>query len=183
MPDRKAMRVPPSRPTHRRLAQTPRCGEKPAPAGIATAPAWLARLRIRLYRFLLSLYGDGDWTDAPTRMILDERRRTVRLRLLAEALPLDRQARQRINARYGTASRPWPTLDEQAALLPADVRRCRRFGRAMPHVLLWPCVRNAITPCGLASGLTVEVRATREGRCGIRVHRSPHSAAPSHRVL
>jgi hypothetical protein len=25
-------------------------------------PAWLARLQIRLYRFLLSLYGRGDWT-------------------------------------------------------------------------------------------------------------------------
>jgi hypothetical protein len=28
-------------------------------------PAWLARLQIRLYRFLLSLYGKGDWTTTP----------------------------------------------------------------------------------------------------------------------
>ena len=30
-------------------------------------PAWLARLQIRLYRFLLSLYGDSDWTTTPPR--------------------------------------------------------------------------------------------------------------------
>ena len=30
-------------------------------------PAWLARLQIRLYRFLLSLYGDAEWTTAPPR--------------------------------------------------------------------------------------------------------------------
>jgi hypothetical protein len=32
----------------------------------ASAPFWLARMRVRLYRFLLSLYGDGQWnTDSP----------------------------------------------------------------------------------------------------------------------
>ena len=30
-----------------------------------TRPAWLLRIRIRLYRFLLSLYGDGDWSASP----------------------------------------------------------------------------------------------------------------------
>ena len=30
-------------------------------------PAWLARLQVRLYRFLLSLYGDGDWTAPPAQ--------------------------------------------------------------------------------------------------------------------
>lgn len=30
-------------------------------------PAWLARLQIRLYRFLLSLYGDAEWTTMPPR--------------------------------------------------------------------------------------------------------------------
>ena len=30
-------------------------------------PAWLARLQIRLYRFLLSLYGDAEWTTTPPR--------------------------------------------------------------------------------------------------------------------
>jgi hypothetical protein len=32
-------------------------------------PAWLARLQIRLYRFLLSLYGDSDWTTTPPRRL------------------------------------------------------------------------------------------------------------------
>jgi len=30
-----------------------------------TRQAWLLRVRIRLYRFLLSLYGDGDWSASP----------------------------------------------------------------------------------------------------------------------
>jgi len=30
-------------------------------------PAWLARLQVRLYRFLLSLYGDAEWTTTPPR--------------------------------------------------------------------------------------------------------------------
>jgi hypothetical protein len=30
-------------------------------------PAWLARLQIRLYRFLLSLYSNSDWTTTPPR--------------------------------------------------------------------------------------------------------------------
>ena len=30
-------------------------------------PAWLARLQVRLYRLLLSLYGDAEWTTTPPR--------------------------------------------------------------------------------------------------------------------
>jgi hypothetical protein len=36
-----------------------------APAEPTTRPAWLVRVKIRLYRFLLSLYGDGDWSASP----------------------------------------------------------------------------------------------------------------------
>jgi hypothetical protein len=45
---------------HERLA----AAEAVDPA-IASRPAWLARLQIRLYRFLLSLYGESDWTTTP----------------------------------------------------------------------------------------------------------------------
>jgi hypothetical protein len=40
----------------------------------STRPAWLTRLRIRLYQFLLSLYGDGDWqaADAPNKVNLQQ---------------------------------------------------------------------------------------------------------------
>jgi hypothetical protein len=36
--------------------------------GCASSPGWLQRARVRLYRFLLSLYGDGEWNaDAPLK--------------------------------------------------------------------------------------------------------------------
>ena len=39
-------------------------------AGCASSPGWLQRARVRLYRFLLSLYGDGGWNaDAPLNAI------------------------------------------------------------------------------------------------------------------
>ncbi len=41
-----------------------------APEEPTSRAAWLVRLRIRLYRFLLSLYGEGDWNapaEAPVR--------------------------------------------------------------------------------------------------------------------
>lgn len=36
-----------------------------SPTDSTTRPAWLLRVRVRLYRFLLSLYGDGDWNASP----------------------------------------------------------------------------------------------------------------------
>ncbi|HEY2414232.1 MAG TPA: hypothetical protein VGI40_18455, partial [Pirellulaceae bacterium] len=35
-----------------------------APTEPSSRPAWLIRLRVRLYQFLLSLYGEGHWHSA-----------------------------------------------------------------------------------------------------------------------
>jgi hypothetical protein len=40
--------------------------------GAGSQAAWIARLRVRLYRFLLSLYGDGQW-NGPSPEALPER--------------------------------------------------------------------------------------------------------------
>lgn len=42
---------------HRRLAEA-----EHLPDETASRPAWMTRLRLRLYRFLISLYGEGQWT-------------------------------------------------------------------------------------------------------------------------
>ena len=49
---------------HERLAAA-----ETADTGSLSRPAWLARLQIRLYRLLLSLYGDSDWTTTPPRRV------------------------------------------------------------------------------------------------------------------
>jgi hypothetical protein len=41
---------------HSRLAEASQTSVEPS-----SSPAWLVRLRVRLYQFLISLYGDGDW--------------------------------------------------------------------------------------------------------------------------
>src|SRR4029079_13056553 len=40
-------------------------GATDAESGSSERSPWLARLRVRLYRFLLSLYGDGNWNAPP----------------------------------------------------------------------------------------------------------------------
>src|SRR5262245_5936502 len=49
--------------------------------------AWLARLRMRVYRFLLSLYGGGDW-NAPEQIAERQREHNDSVVIDAGALPL-----------------------------------------------------------------------------------------------
>lgn len=46
---------------HRRLAEA-----EDIPGEQSSRPAWMTRLRLRLYRFLISLYGEGGWSAGET---------------------------------------------------------------------------------------------------------------------
>jgi hypothetical protein len=66
----------------KRLATASEAPEEPT-----SRAAWLIRLRIRLYHFLLSLYGQGDW-NAPTERVEQEPQSQSALTIDTQALPL-----------------------------------------------------------------------------------------------
>jgi hypothetical protein len=67
---------------HRRLAEAEDVLDEQS-----SRPAWMTRLRLRLYRFLLSLYGEGQWSAADSIAIDDSSSHTDVI-VADQALPL-----------------------------------------------------------------------------------------------